>query len=164
MFVRTNSRLLAYALAPLLLIASGAAQASTQIDGVRFGLHEGFVRLVVDSEAPLVFKRVEDSYPFVILLPDAHCAPIDMAFAQSYAPLHHLTLDAQPEGATKLTVTATQKLSARFMQLDLDERGLYRLVIDLSIQDNLDHLSIGQEGLNSKRVRVQFGDSLTAGR
>lgn len=164
MFVRTNSCLSAFALTATLLSISSAAQATAYIEGVRFGRHEGYVRLVVDSQTPLLFDYKEGAYPFVVTLKDAKGPSMDVTFAKSYAPLHHLVMEALENGSTALTVTATENLSPRFLQLDKDDRGLYRLVIDLSGTENLEHLSIGQEGLNSQRVRVQFGDSLTAGR
>ena len=164
MFVRTLLCPLIAALSAVLVAPSGSAFAVTAIEGVRFGKHEGFVRIVVDSATPISYKYTPGAYPFVILIEDAQGAPVDQSFAASYEPLHHLILEKMESGGSKLTVTATSELTPRFLQLDKDDRDLYRLVIDLSVNENFDHLAIGQEGLNSARVRVQFGDSLTAGR
>lgn len=129
---------------------------------VRYGKHEDFIRIVIDSEAPLSYRYLPEQSPMTVRLSNVHFQPIEQQFWSSYAPLTHLSLSEKEDGVAHLRFEGSSPLMPQFNLLDKDERGLFRLVIDLvQVTQNADHLAIGQEGVNSKRVRVQFADPLT---
>ena len=134
----------------------------SEIKDLRFGKHPDFVRIVIDSGQPVTFHHMKDHPKLAIGLSKISLTPRTHDVSKTYAPISKIELLAGEKNTGTLIVTSEVKLVPKFLALDQDDRGLFRLVIDLRPTDgNFEHLNITQEGINSKRVKVQFADPLS---
>jgi hypothetical protein len=149
---------------------SFAEEANAEIVEVRFGMHDGFIRVVIDSKGALAYTELENKTDAGLVLGQAIFNTLDRKMADAFAPLTNVALRANDSALTEITFSSTSPLTKKVFPLDIDGRGLHRLVIDLSMEAGTrlsskeaeyQHLSISQEGVNPKRIRVQFADPLS---
>jgi hypothetical protein len=161
---------LAWAALNALAQNSYAEESSAEIVEVRFGKHNTFIRVVIDSKGALAYTHLENKSDPRLVLGQAQFSALDLNMGDAFAPLTSVTLATNDSSLAEIVFASTSPLSKKVFALEIDERGLHRLVIDLSAgegarltsgETEFQHLSITQEGVNPKRIRVQFADPLT---
>jgi hypothetical protein len=141
---------------------SVAAYDVARFANLRYGSHDEFRRVVIDTDQPIEFSVASGTDTPIVQLSRLVAPSVREKLSQTYAPIEEVLLEPTGTHEAELRFITSQSVFLKVSQYGANESGHYRLVVDLFFSEVIDVDLPGRVSENGgdPRVRVIFADGL----